>query len=187
MSPITSTAALRASPTDQCGAGWVSATPGVSTRAAAVAQSRWRKSAVATPQAAASATFPGSSSQATMSAPPAISARQVQRPELPSPNTASRLPAKPVTGITRSPQLERGQAGKRKHHRDDPEADDDLRLGPAELLEVMMDRRHPEDPLAGQLVRHHLHDDRDRLEHEQPADHRENDLVLGRDRHRAEH
>ena len=57
MSPMTSTAALRARPTDQCGAGWVSGTPGVSTSAAILDQSIARKSAVAMPSAAASATL----------------------------------------------------------------------------------------------------------------------------------
>ena len=46
MSPITSTAAARASPTVQCGAGWVSGTPGASTSAAIFDQSTWRRSAV---------------------------------------------------------------------------------------------------------------------------------------------
>src|SRR5438067_1107551 len=50
-----------------------------------------------------------------------------------------------------SPQLQRGQPGERKHHRDDPEPDHDLRLGPAELLEMVVDRRHPENAFAGKL------------------------------------
>src|SRR4051794_11543005 len=71
----------------------------------------------------------------------------------------------------RSPQLQRGEAGQRQHHRDDPEPDHDLRFGPAFLFEMMMQRRHPEYAFARQLERHHLHDDRDRFEHEQAADH----------------
>ena len=78
-------------------------------------------------------------------------------------------------------------AREREHDRDDPEADHDLRLGPAHLLEVMVDRRHPEHALAGELERDHLHDHRHRFEHEQPADDRQHDLVLGGDRDRAEH
>ena len=46
MSPITSTPAARASPTVQCGAGWVSGTPGASTSAAIRASSTARRSAV---------------------------------------------------------------------------------------------------------------------------------------------
>ena len=78
----------------------------------------------------------------------------------------------------RSPQLQGREAGKRQHHRDDPEPDHDLRLGPAQLLEMVMDRRHPEDTFAGELERYHLHDHRDGFEHEQAADHRQHDLVL---------
>ena len=47
MSPMTSTPAARASPTVQCGAGWVSGTPGASTSAAMRDQSISRRSAVA--------------------------------------------------------------------------------------------------------------------------------------------
>src|SRR5437868_5780519 len=147
MSPITSTAALRAKPTDQCGTGCVSGTPGVSTSAAILDQSIWRRFPVGMPSAAASATFCALSSKATTSAPPAASARQVASPEPPSPNTATFFPANVVTGImaslggrpypTSSPQLERRQPRKREHDRDDPEPDHDLRFGPAELLEMM--------------------------------------------------
>ena len=49
-------------------------------------------------------------------------------------------------------ELERGEADQREDQADDPEADDDRRLGPAELLEMVVDRRHPEHALAGALV-----------------------------------
>src|SRR5580700_7228897 len=52
---------------------------------------------------------------------------------------------------------------------------------------MMVDRRHLEDALAGELERDHLHDHRHRLEHEQAADHGENDLVLGGDRDGTDH
>ena len=51
----------------------------------------------------------------------------------------------------------------------------------------MVDRRHLEDALPRQLERRHLHDHRHRLQHEQAADDRQHDLVLHRDRDRAEH
>src|SRR5208282_6137771 len=117
------------------------------------------------------------------SAPPARSALALTSPEPPSPNTATFLPAKVVTGITiKLPQLQGREPRQREHDRDNPEANDDLRLGPAELLEMMVDRRHLEDALAGELERHHLHDHRHRLEHEQAADHGKHDLVLGGNR-----
>src|ERR1700744_3579360 len=112
------------------------------------------------------------------SAPPALSAWQLASPEPPRPNTATVLPAKEVTGIIGSAQLQRGEAGERQHHRDDPEADHDLRLGPAELLEMMVYRRHLEDAFTGELERRHLHDHRDRLQPEKAADHRQHDLVF---------
>ena len=98
MSPITSTAAACASPTDQCGAGCVSGTPGASTRAEILDQSICRKSAVGMPAAVALATVSASSSQPTTSAPPASSALALASPEPPRPKTATFLPAKVVIG-----------------------------------------------------------------------------------------
>src|SRR5271168_1111714 len=188
MSPITSTPAARASSTVQCGAGWVSGTPGARTSAAIFDQSMSCRSAVGMPAALALATLWASSSKATTSPPAASAALALASPEAPRPNTESFLPAKVVSGImTPLPQLQGRQPGKREHDRNDPEADHDLRLGPAELLEMMVDRRHAEHPLAGELERHHLDDHRDGFEHEQAADDGEHDLVLGGDRDRADH
>src|SRR4051794_37938868 len=171
MSPITPTPASRAISTLQCGAGWVSGAPGVRISAAKFCQDTLRRSAVIKPACAALATLSALSSAAITSAPPAFSAWQLAKPEPPRPNTATVLPAKEVTGIiNRSAQLQRGEAGQCQHHRDDPEADHDLRLGPALLLEMMMQRRHHEHALARHLERHDLHDDRNRFQHEQPAD-----------------
>src|SRR5690606_30848663 len=116
------------------------------------------------PSACALAMRRASSSKTTTSAPPASSATAVASPEPPSPKTATRAPSNIVIGIIRSTslpprsalrpvplsQLQRCQPGERQHHRDDPEADDDLRLGPSQLFKVVMDRRHLEHPLAGQ-------------------------------------
>src|ERR1700733_11863977 len=222
ISPMTSTPACRAASTVQCGAGWVSGAPGVSTSAAKPAHDTFLKSAVVKPACAASASLSAPSSLAITSAPPAFSAWQLASPDPPRPNTATVLPAKEVTGIMilnlsfrgvrstnpesrdsglplrglrndereyprRSPQLQRGEAGQRQHHRDDPEPDHDLRFSPAQLFEMMMDRGHPEDALAGELERGHLHNHRNRFQHEQPADHGQHDLVFHRDRDRAEH
>src|SRR5882757_2415149 len=187
MSPITSTPAAPAASTVQCGAGWVSGAPGVSTNAAKFAHDTFRRSAVMKPACTALATLSALSSPAMTSAPPSFRAWQLASPEPPSPNTATVLPAKEVTGIKESPQLQGGEAGQRQHHRDDPEPDHDLRFGPALLFEMVMQRRHPEHALTGELDRHQLHDHRDRFQHEQPADHRQHDLVLDRNRGRAEH
>src|SRR5262249_13749970 len=229
MSPITSQPASRAFNTLQCGAGWVSGTPGARTSAAKFAQDTLRRSAVMKPSCAALARLSMLSSPAITSAPPAFSAWQLARPEPPRPNTATVLPANEVTGImmgapsfrkprsgypesrdsqvrncapkfalraprndlslksSPSPQLQGRQPGERQHHRDDPESDHDLRFGPAELFEMMMQRRHAEDAFSGELEGGALHDHGDGFQHEQPADHRQHDLMLHRDRDCAEH
>src|SRR5947208_15302238 len=119
MSPITSPPACRAISTDQCGAGWVSGAPGVRISAEKFVHDTVRRSAVVKPACAALATLSALSSPATTSAPPALSAWQLARPEPPRPKTATVLPANEVTGINSSPQLQRGAAGQRQHHRDE--------------------------------------------------------------------
>src|ERR1700691_827475 len=166
---MTSAPALRAACTLQCGSGWVSGTPGARTNAAMFAQSALRKSATAIPAAFAFAKLCSSSSKAVTEAPPAISAWALASPEPPRPNTATVRPANVVTGITtkqsrrtgetsESSQLQGRQADERKHDRNDPETDDDLRFGPTQLLEMMVDRRHLENAFASEFERYHLHD-----------------------------
>ena len=99
ISPITSTLALRARFTVQCGSGCVSGTPGASTSAAMTDQSISRRFCVFRPAARASEIFFCSSSKATTSAPPSFMARAASRPELPRPKTATLFPANVVTGI----------------------------------------------------------------------------------------
>src|ERR1700678_144788 len=99
ISPITSTPACCAASTVQCGAGWVSGAPGVSTKAAKPAHDTLRKSAVVKPACAALAMLSALSSPAIPSAPPALNAWQLASPDPPRPNTATVLPAKEVTGI----------------------------------------------------------------------------------------
>src|SRR3954463_2463641 len=61
----------------------------------------------------------------------------------------------PSYATRRSPQLQRGESSECQHDRDDPEADHDLRFGPAQLLEMVVDRRHAKHALAGELERKH--------------------------------
>ena len=89
------------------------------------------------------------SSQATQSIPAAIRARTVARPERASPSTTNDEPLRTERSIIRSPQLQGGEADHRQDGGDDPEAEDDGGLGPALLLEMMMQRRHAEDAPAG--------------------------------------
>src|SRR5258708_23653040 len=73
MSPITSTAAACANPTDQCGTGSVSGTPGASTSAEILDQSMWRRSAVGVPPPVALGTVVSGSAPPPTSAQPAHS------------------------------------------------------------------------------------------------------------------
>src|SRR5579862_491668 len=97
--------------------------------------------------------------------------------------TASPVRRKPTTrtcrpgSIAASAELQRREREQRTDDRDDPEADDDLRLGPAEELEVVVDRRHAEDALPPQLERHHLADHRQRLDDEDAADDQQHELL----------
>src|SRR3546814_17147878 len=101
--------------------------------------------------------------------------------------TATVFPAKAERSITAaSPQLQRGQTDQRQDRGDDPETDDDGRLGPALLLEVMVQRRHGEDALTGQLEGKDLDDDRDRLQDDQAAEEGEHQFGPGADADRAE-
>ncbi len=66
----------------------------------------------------------------------------------------------------RLPQLERRQADQRQDDGDDPEPDDHLAFRPTELFEMVVDRRHQEHALAGQLEPGDLNDHRHDLDHE---------------------
>src|SRR5689334_2428924 len=134
------------------------------------------------PAAAALATLAGLSAQASTSAPPAISAGAVAIPEPPSPKSETRLPEKEAAGIKGIlSELEGGEADQRQDDGNDPEADHHLAFGPAELFEMVVDRRHQEDALAGHLEIADLDDDREDFDHEQAADDDQHDLMLGGD------
>ena len=99
MSPMTSTPALRAFRTLQCGSGCLSGMPGARTSAAKDEKLAADKSVTAKPAAAASSRAVSLSSQMVTRAPPSASARAVARPLSPAPTTATSQPAKIVTGI----------------------------------------------------------------------------------------
>src|SRR3546814_1104753 len=70
---------------------------------------------------------------------------------------------------------------RRAHARQQPEADDDRRLGPSAELEVVVDRRHPEDAALEDPEAADLQDDRQRLGDVEGADDRQQELhVEGR-------
>jgi hypothetical protein len=97
MSPITSTAAARASATVQWGAGCVSSPPGASTSAEILDQSTCRRSAVGMSALVALTTASALSSQSMTSAPPASNALALASPDPPRPKMATFFPAKAVT------------------------------------------------------------------------------------------
>ena len=79
----------------------------------------------------------------TTSAPIARRARAPAGRSCPAPPRRSACRRTESAG-KRSSDLQRRQADQRQDHRDDPEADDDGRLGPALLLEMVVQRRHQE-------------------------------------------
>src|SRR3984957_20261596 len=185
-SPITGTLALPAWVTTSCGRGWVSGTPGLRIRAAIVSHAHSRQGVIWAPAWWPASRAGALSSQAITSAPPSFKARTEAKPVRASPNTATIFPGKLLAAIMPLPEFQSGEAGQRQHHRHDPETDHDGGLGPAQLLVMMMDGGHAEDALAGELERDHLHNHRYGLEHEQPADDGEHDLMLGHDGDRAQ-
>src|SRR5262245_8001938 len=84
---------------------------------------------------------------------------------------------------SRSAQLQSRQTEERKNNRHDPEPDHHLALVPARQLEVMVDRCHPEYAFPGEAKGRDLQDHRDSLEHADPADHGEEQLLLHQHRH----
>src|SRR5690554_2912614 len=91
-----------------------------------------------------------------------------------------------------SSDAEDEEGGDHEHGRHDPEPDDDLRLVDAERLVVVVERGHPEDPLAlaglapGVLEIARLDDDRERLEEEDATENGQQELLLDHDRERPD-
>src|SRR5258708_38197131 len=148
-SPITSAPASRAWRTTACGCGWVKGTPGLKIRAAIFAQGQRSQGSGIAPSPAARRRVDSLSSQAKTEAPPAFSERIAESPERARPNIPTVLPAKPVTSIiAASAQFEGRKTDQSQYDGDDPKTDHDGRFAPAELLEMVMDRRHAKHALA---------------------------------------
>src|SRR6266446_2569735 len=77
--------------------------------------------------------------------------------------------------------VEHAEPQRYKQPADQPEPDDDGGLGPADELEMVLEGRHAEHPPAGQLERADLDDDRQRNDHEQAAQNRQEQLGPGAD------
>src|SRR5690242_4078214 len=146
----------------------LSALSSAATTSAPPAFSAWQLASPEPPRPNTATVLPAKEVTGIMRPPPSFRGSRSENPE----PRGSGLPLRGLRNdnigdAQSSAQLQRGEAGERQHHRDDPEADHDLRLGPALLLEVMMQRRHAEHALARQLERGDLHDDRHRFQHEQ--------------------
>src|SRR3990172_4750096 len=122
----------------------------------------------------------GRSSKSVTRAPSRRRRRAETNPEIPAPITNASLPPK----VSISPYLEGADGQQRQDDRDDPETNDDLRLRPSLEFEVVVDRRHPEDPLPGGLVGEDLKNHRESLHHEHPP--HQDDLLLHHHGHDAE-
>src|SRR5690606_12330215 len=81
-----------------------------------------------------------------------------------------------------STQFQGGETDQHEDHRDDPEAHDDVRLGPAFEFEVVVNWRHAEHPLAGQLEGGDLDYHREGFHDEHLADDEQHDFLA--DNHR---
>src|SRR6185369_7303298 len=68
------------------------------------------------------------------------------------------------------PQFQGRKTEQCKDQRHDPEADDDFRFRPSSQFEVMVYRRHSENPLSAQLERQHLDHHRQSFDDEYPTD-----------------
>src|ERR1044072_8903639 len=90
----------------------------------------------------------------------------------------------PSSSIKALAQLQRRKAKQREEDRDDEEAEDDLRLLPSRHLEVVVQRRHLEEPLARpqtplrQLEEADLERQRQSLDDVDAADEHEDQLLL---------
>ena len=154
---------------------------------------RWRRGSRAGSPSRARSPSSDSSSAVTW-APRWVRLSAAANPETPMPATTTRTPL-PVARRGRGASssvghdagdplgVEDAEPGGHADARDDPEPDHDGDLLPAEQLEVVVQRRHPEQPFAlGELEVADLQDHRQRLDHEQPAEQDEQELGAGQDR-----
>src|SRR5690349_2254557 len=85
----------------------------------------------------------GAASTPTTWAPDRSASSAAATPLSPRPTTATTLPARFII-FAGSPKLHGGKAHQREQERNDPKANDDLRLGPTLLLVVVVDGGHEE-------------------------------------------
>src|SRR6266550_6814343 len=186
-SPIVSTPFARAASNTGCSVG----TPGLVTirSAEASVSALWPPSSSSMPCALrrSAASKVSRVSVSITRAPFFAASSAAAMPLRAAPTTTTRRPCteKPVAA-TPSPQFQRRQAEQRKDDGQDHEPRNHLRLAPSDQLEMVMDGRHLEDALAGELEGGDLDDHRQRFDDEDAADDRQEQLLLDQDRDRAE-
>src|SRR5438270_903815 len=98
--------------------------------------------------------------------------RSTSNPKSPAPSRESRVRRQS------SPKFQRRQTEQREDDPDDHKPRDHLRFAPPHELEVVVQRRHLEHALSGQLERGDLDDHRQRFEDEDAADDAQQQLLF---------
>src|SRR5882757_7213620 len=127
----------------------------------------------ATPDCAKAVSADGLSSVSVARAPSGVSAASIARPVTRAPATSTAAPERSTSGSDgRQPlAVEERNPETAGDRGEQPEPDDDRRLGPADKLEVVMEGRHPKHPSPRGAERHDLHDDRGHLGDEERTQH----------------
>src|SRR4029077_10604325 len=113
-------------------------------------------------------------------APRAAQNKAVATPVRASPTTSTRLFFSSIEPLL--PQFQRGQRKQRKNQRDDPKPHDHLGFTPANQFNMMVARAAAENPFAPNLQRADLQDYRQRFDHKDPTNKKQQNLLL--DHHR---
>src|SRR5579884_29261 len=171
--------------------GCLAGTPGLTTtssarRAMASSRSGSGASVSSTPSSTAAdrVASVGRSSTTSTSQPRSVSRRATARPVTASPTTTARLMPSSLRGPSVDPP-EAEEVGIEDPERQggaqpgqDPEPHDDGGLGPAQQLEVVVERGHAEHPPVEQAEAHDLYDHRQGDDDEQGPDHRQEQLEV---------
>src|SRR5215471_15816504 len=112
---------------------------------------------------------------------PALSLWRLPQPTAARPPSHSGQPRAPRHSCSynsASSQLKCRQAEEGEDDGENPESDDDGILLPTTQLEMMMNRRHGEEPFAGEFETQDLEDDRECLDYENAAHHGQEQLLF---------
>src|ERR1043166_2319931 len=91
-----------------------------------------------------------------------------------------------VSSRSKLAQFQSSERKQREHQRGDPKSDDDFGFAPSFQLEVMVQRRHLENPFAAQLKTRDLQDYRDSLGDKHASNREEQQFLLDDDSDRSD-